>query len=212
MARETPGRRRSVRLAEYDYSSSGSYFITVCTAGREAIFGKVEQGSVRLNRIGRIVQEEWCRTAKIRSSVSLDVSVVMPNHFHAIVNFGERMVGAHSCAPLPQSKDASSVPWPSALGCVSNKVPAHRRLCRPPRSLGSLVAGFKAATTRRANQILGTPGRPLWQRNYYEHVIRGPEDLARIRGYIIENPSRWEQDEENPRRRSDVRGKNPRPS
>jgi len=84
-------------------------------------------------------------------------------------------VGAHGRAPLP-----SSPPY------------------RPPRSLGSLVAGFKSAATKRINEIRGTLGVPVWQRNYYERVIRDDEELSRIRQYIVDNPTHWEEDTENP--------------
>ena len=70
-------------------------------------------------------------------------------------------------------------------------------LYRRPRSIASVVAGFKSAVTKRINEIRGTPGLPVWQRNYYEHIIRTEEELNRIRQYIIDNPVHWEEDEEN---------------
>jgi REP element-mobilizing transposase RayT len=97
---------------------------------------------------------------------------VMPNHVHGIVVI--RDVGAHGRAPLPS--------------------PPHRLPC----SLGSFVAGFKSAATKRINAIRRTPGLPVWQRNYYEHVIRDEDDLDRVRRYIAENPLRWEEDQKNP--------------
>ena len=116
------------------------------------------------------------RSAEIRPGVKLDVFQVMPNHLHGIVIFDdtsaeEIFVGAHSRAPS----------------------------FRQPRSLGSLIGGFKSAATKRTNQLRGTPGVPVWQRNYYERVIRNDHELQAIRQYIKENPAKWAEDSENPR-------------
>jgi len=164
-------RRRSIRLREYDYAQAGAYFVTICTQHRECLFGEVVDGQARLSMPGEVVAAEWLRSARIRGEIELDAFVVMPNHVHGIVVI--RDVGAHGRAPLPS--------------------PPHR----PPRSLGSFVAGFKSAATKRINAIRGTPGLPGWQRNYYEHVIRDEDDLDRVRRYIAENPLRWDEDPEN---------------
>lgn len=169
--------RRSIRLREFDYGQAGAYFVTLCVRDRRCLFGSVKDGEISLSDDGRIVLEEWNRTAEIRSEVRLDETVVMPNHLHGIVvidgpaaSNGLPPVGAHGRAPLR----------------------------RAPRSLGSFVAGFKAAVTRRINERRGTPGVPVWQRNYFEHVIRNEVSLGRIRQYIAENPIRWDEDPENP--------------
>jgi len=167
----TKHHRRSLRLPAYNYAQAGAYFVTLVTHARECLFGQVIDGEMRLNALSEVVAEEWQRTADVRREVELDVFVVMPNHAHGIVVFNP--VGAHGCAPLPQ-------PF------------------RPPRSLGSFVAGFKAAVTKRINGIRGTPELPVWQRNYHEHVIRNEEDRDRIRQYIAGNPTCWDQDRENP--------------
>lgn len=175
--------RRSLRLRGYDYSQVGMYFITICTYGRELLFGEVVEVEMVVNQMGKVVEEEWLRTPALRPYVTLDEFVVMPNHVHGIIVFsdaGIRSVGAHSCAPLQQA-----------------------RLQRQPRSLGSLIAGFKSATTKRINNLRGSPGVLLWQRNYHEYVIRNEKDLSRIRDYILTNPLRWELDRENPARRGE---------
>ncbi len=162
--------RRSVRLPGYDYAQPGAYFLTAVVQGREPLFGDVVDGEMRLNEYGRMVREEWLRTEAIRAEIVLDVFVVMPNHLHGIVLFGDgNPVGAHGHAPLR----------------------------RPSRSLGSLIGGFKSAATRRINEMRGSPGAPVWQRNYYEHVIRSERDLEAIRQYILNNPSEWADDPEN---------------
>lgn len=171
--------RRSIRLKGYDYSQAGAYFVTLCTHNRECLFGKIVDGEMRLNELGHIVCEEWLRSAEIRPEIMLDAFVVMPNHLHGIVIFTP--VGAHGRAPLPS-------PSPQ---------PPHRK----PRSLGSFIAGFKSVVTKRINQTRQTPGIPVWQRNYYEHIIRNQESLARIRRYIADNPAKWDVDPENPTRK-----------
>ncbi len=185
--------RRSIRLPDYDYADPGVYFVTVCTHEHECLFGDVSDGEVALNEFGQIVSHEWARSADIRDELSLADFVVMPNHLHGIVRLGlgahgrlaaQDRVGAHGRAPLRRdtpSGDAGS-------------------LHRPGRSLGSFIAGFKSAVTKRINLARGTPGEPVWQRNYYEHIVRDEDDLLRIRQYIQDNPLKWDSDEYHPAR------------
>lgn len=169
--------RRSIRLPDFDYARYGPFFITLCVENRKCNFGTVANSQMQSNRYGQIVEDEWMRTAEIRRETFFDAYVVMPNHFHGIVSVlnaeTERLgrVGAHSRAPLR----------------------------RQSRSLGSLIAQFKATTTRLINALRGTPGASVWQRNYYEHVVRDERDLERIRAYIDANPARWEEDSYHPR-------------
>lgn len=178
--------RRSVRLPGYDYAAAGTYFVTLCAAERKALFGQVVRGDVELNEYGEIVLQEWHRSLEIRPGIGLDAVVVMPNHLHGIATFG---------ASVGASVDVGE----TAVGVVGD-VRAHRcaPLQRRPRSLGSFVAGFKAATTKRINEGRGLPGTPVWQRNYHEHVIRSDDAYARIYNYILTNPLRWMLDRENP--------------
>ncbi len=167
--------RSSIRLPGYDYTQVVAYFVTIVTYQRECAFGEIMAGRMRVNKIGAVVREEWLRSAEIRGEIALGEYVIMPNHVHGIVAI--RDVGAHGHAPLPV-----------------------RTRQRPARSLGSFVGGYKTAATRRINVIRGTPGHPVWQRNYYERVIRGDAELNRIRQYIADNPTSWEEDVENPDR------------
>jgi len=169
--------RRSTRLKSWDYSWSGWYYVTICAYGKECLFGEIVGDEMRLNSIGRIVEEEWLRTPEVRKEVELDMYVVMPNHLHGIIMIGESVgatqedpfVGAHSRAPLQ----------------------------RKPRSLGSFVAGFKSVTTKRINELRNTLGHPVWQRGFHDHIIRNEADLVRIREYIRNNPLQLALDEEN---------------
>jgi len=165
--------RQSIRLKNYDYTQAGAYFVTICTHKRECVLGDVVNGEMRLNELGQVVEMEWLKTAEIRDNVELDEFVVMPNHIHGIIVITESCVGATSRSPLRNG-------------------PA-------PKSIGAIVAGFKSAATKRINELCGIPRAPVWQRNYYEHVIRNEDDLNEIREYILSNPVKWELDSENPK-------------
>ena len=164
--------RRSLRLQGYDYSQDGAYFVTICTHNRECLFGDIADGEMVFNDYGKIVKEEWLKSSEIRREISLDEHIVMPNHFHGIV--------------IIRRGD-----WPVAPTTITTNGPKSG-------SIGSFVVGFKSAITRRINDRRKTPGVPVWQRNYYEHVIRDDDDLNRIREYIKGNPVQWAEDEENP--------------
>jgi putative transposase len=136
------------------------------------LFGDVIDGEMRLNAFGHVVLDAWMETALIRPGVTVDEFIVMPNHSHAIVLLPDR--------DAPTETDASQSPT------------------RRPRSLGTLVGGFKGTVTKQINAHRSTPDTPVWQRNYYEHIIRDDEGTRRIREYITNNPASWESDVENP--------------
>ncbi|OGF57589.1 MAG: hypothetical protein A2Z21_06155 [Candidatus Fraserbacteria bacterium RBG_16_55_9] len=175
--------RRSIRLKGYDYRQSGAYFVTLCTRERECLFGEVTDGEMALNEYGRLVHDEWLRSAEIRDEIQMDQFVVMPNHLHGIVIITRDPVGTTGLV--------------GAIGWVG----AHGRapLRRVPKSLGSLIAGFKPIVAKRINEQRCTPGLPIWQRNYYERIIRDENELSNVRCYIRENPARWEMDENHPK-------------
>jgi putative transposase len=170
--------RRSARLSGYDYTQNGAYMVTVCTAGRECLFGEIiDDGEMMLNTLGCVVEDNWFKSANIRKEIILDAFVVMPNHIHGIIMMiGEPPVGAHGRAPLPQTA----------------------ALYRPPRSLGSFVAGFKSAVTSQINRIRETPHMPIWQRSFHDKIIWNESMLNGIRTYIENNPTNWVSDRENP--------------
>lgn len=179
--------RRSIRLPGYDYAAAGAYFITICTQGRECLFGQVADGEMRLNDLGEIVREEWEKSARMRVEIELGEFVVMPNHFHAIVVIrwgdgrGDRPVARTEEKPVARTK---------------NRPDGQKRPNGPDsRSIGALMAGFKSAVTGRINQIRKTPGTPVWQRNYYEHIIRDEQSCENIAAYILNNPRQWEADQ-----------------
>ena len=122
-----------------------------------------------LNDAGKIVEDEWLKSGEIRNEILLDEWVVMPNHFHGILIITDTRRGDRPVAPTR--------PGPK------------------PKSIGALMSGFKSAVTKRINKMRGTPGAKLWQRNYWERVIRDGNELNRMREYIINNPLTWEKDE-----------------
>ena len=160
--------RRSIRLKGYDYAQAGAYFVTVCTQDRVCLFGNVVDGKMRLNAVGQMVQAAWGDLPNHYPHVELDEFVIMPNHVHGIIF----IVGAGF-------KPAPTIP----IKC---------------HGLAEIVRAFKTFSARRINQHLGMSGVPVWQRNYYEHIIRDESSLNRIRQYILDNPLRWTLDRENP--------------
>jgi len=200
--------RRSIRLKGYDYSQAGAYFITICTHNRECLFGEIVGANdirpeMRLNEYGQTVRDEWLKTPALRPNVELGEWVVMPNHIHGIVVITSR--GMSSTAP---GGDVSPTAGRGVLqyaptmadtdmGELSNAPTP--KLQSPSQTIGAIVRGFKSATTKRINEmrinqgINNTP-RPVWQRNYWEHIIRNEESYQHIAAYIINNPAQWEID------------------
>jgi putative transposase len=157
----------------FNYAEPNAYFVTTCTAGRRCLFGTIVDSMIQLNEIGHIVEEEWFRTTEIRREIILDAFVIMPNHLHGIVTIASvSSSGGDRRSPLQESGPT-------------------------PRSLSSFVGGFKAAVTKRINGPQKSPAS-IWQRNYYEHVIRNEKSLEAIRSYIMSNPANWAHDRNNP--------------
>lgn len=171
--------RRSIRLKDYDYSQAGAYFVTICAQDRAHLFGTVVDGDMRLNDAGRVVEQCWRDIPVHFPQVELDAFVIMPNHVHGIVVI---TVGAENLPPLPPE----NLPPPPAQQSQKSFSP----------TLGSVVRGFKIGVTLwfRANTAVST----IWQRNFYEHIIRNERSRDHIREYIANNPARWSFDRENP--------------
>jgi len=191
--------RRSIRLPAYDYTQPGAYFVTICSQNRECLFGDVTNGDMILNQRGEMVERTWRELPQNYPGVEVDAFVVMPNHAHGIIV----LVGANPPGVGPVGAGPRACPeGPGAC-------PGRPQGVAPTMSLPDVVHRFKSLTTARYRTgVLQDgwqpfPGR-LWQRNYYEHVIRDEEELNRIQQYIIDNPGRWEDDVENPDVRSNA--------
>ena len=172
--------RRSIRLKDYDYSELGAYFVTIVTYQRACLFGDVIDGSAVLNAAGRIVDECWMDTPAHFGGVELIGHVVMPNHVHGILVIrdipaqgGMTEVGARHASPLRP-----------------HGVKRH--------SLGAIVGSFKSAVTKRIGRELSPIA--VWQRNYYEHIVRNERQMEKVWFCVRSNPLSWATDDENPER------------
>jgi len=160
--------RHSIRLKDYDYSNPGAYFVTICSHKSENIFGKISNGKVNLSKFGKVVKSVLLDLPKYYPDIRLDVFSIMPNHFHGVIF----IVGA-GLKPAPTGQ-------------------------RKRYPLSEIVRGFKTFSSRHINEIRNMPGIPVWQRNYYEHVVRNENKLNLIRQYILNNSLQWQYDRENP--------------
>ncbi len=180
--------RQSIRLRDYDYSRAGAYFVTICAWQRECLFGEVVDGEMRLNDAGRVVTRIWDTLSQRFQDAEVDVFVAMPNHIHGIIVINDPGgVRAIHELPLHASPHASSL----------------RKLYLRDRrnmSLPKIIGYLKMNSAKHINQQRNTPGVPVWQRNYYERIIRDESEWHAIRQYIADNPVKWQEDENHPRR------------
>jgi putative transposase len=183
--------RRSIRLKAYDYRQSGAYFVTIVTQNRRCLFGDVVDGKMRLNDAGQMVLAVWAGLSSNYSGVETDHFFAMPNHVHGVIV----LVGV--------GPGTSAYSGGQPQGVAPTKTGSAAASVTRPLSLSDVIHRFKTLTTQR--YALGVNGsgwtrfnRRLWQRNYFEHVIRNEDSLNRIRRYILDNPLRWEFDRENP--------------
>ena len=184
--------RRSIRLKGYDYSRAGAYFVTICIQDRTCLFGGINGGKMVLNDAGYMVQSIWNELPIHYPGVKIDQFIVMPNHIHGIIILSDVGAGAPACPNAEQSQGIERLEGRGNHGGIA-----------PTMSLPDVVHRFKSFTNTK--YIIGVkqhnwqrfPGK-LWQRNYYEHIIRNEDELNRIREYIMNNPARWAEDENNP--------------
>ena len=176
--------RRSIRLKGYDYSRAGLYFITICCQDRICRFGDVVDCEMVLNDAGRIAYNEWIKTTEIRNNVELGEFIVMPNHIHGIIRLLVRDE-LHS----PDNKTPN-------MNNNKNNFP----LRSPSQTIGAIIRGYKSSVTKQINNlanngmgVFNTP-QQLWQRNYWERIIRNQKAYHRITEYILNNPGKWHSD------------------
>ncbi len=169
-------RYNSIRLKDYDYSQNGAYFVTVCARNHESFFGNVFREEIVLNKYGKIVNQLWNELPNHFFNIESDWFMVMPNHIHGVIVINNECRGG---VTPPMGEETSPLQIPK---------------------LGQIVAYFKYQTTKIINKIRSTPGLQVWQRNYYEHVVRNEDELNKIRYYIQTNPLNWHLDRENPER------------
>ena len=164
--------RRSIRLKEYDYSRSGAYFVTICAHKRKYLFGNIVNDEMALSEYGKIVENVWYNLTGHYQNIKLDKFIVMPNHIHGIIILMDMDDVGAGFKPAPTD--------------LTKYYP-----------LSEIVRAFKTFSARHVNELRITPGIPVWQRNYHEHIVRNENELNRIREYIMNNPLRWQFDREN---------------
>lgn len=168
--------RRSIRLKGYDYSQAGAYFVTIDVQNGECLFGEIVNGEMILNEAGKMIDEQWNALRERFPNADLDVYQIMPDHFHGII-----VILGMPVMALPDVEEAAL-----------RKLP----------TLGDMIGAFKSITTHEYILGVGNKNWPrfskrLWQRNYYEHIIRDEKDLDRIRNYIQANPANWKKGNRN---------------
>ncbi|MBI5484397.1 MAG: transposase [Deltaproteobacteria bacterium] len=190
--------RRSIRLREYDYRNAGAYFVTICVFQRECLFGEVVDGEMRLNGLGLAAEACWQAITNHFPNVQLDEFVIMPNHFHGIMDIIGPVGAKQGSSASPGFGDNGIIDGDSCKGEAGEAFASPLRDGTVSGSLGAILQNFKSVSTRKINKMRDNPGCPVWQRNYYEHVVRDETDLANIRKYIANNPLKWDLDENNP--------------
>jgi len=177
-------RRRSIRLQDYDYAQDGLYFITICCHNKAHFFGDVINDEMQLNEAGKIAQECWLAIPQHFLHVHLHEFVIMPNHLHGIIEF----VGAKNFSPdnsIAHSTENRNIE-------NHNRAKNFSPLLGTSKTIGSVVRGFKIGVTKWMRQNTGVTD--VWQRNYFEHIIRNEDSFDTIREYIMTNPAKWPQD------------------
>ena len=158
--------RRSIRLHKYDYSQAGAYFITICCRNKESHFGTIQNQIMTLNQMGQIAYNEWIKTSELRSHIELDTFIIMPNHIHGII-----IINNNAKRNLSNNTSFDN--------CQSN-------------TIGAIIRGYKSSVSKQIKMLNNIEN--LWQRNYYEHIIRDEQSYQTISEYIINNPIRWKDD------------------
>ena len=190
-------RRKTIRLQNYDYSQNGAYFVTICTAHKRPLFGVVRRGDpfgrppvpayVELSETGRIVESYLTEIPSHYPDVHLASYVIMPDHIHMILVLTQNQPQRAGQCPAPTEESDLScrrggTPGPPAT--IEKPAPPCRRGGTPgPPALPKIINAFKSLTTRKA-------GTSLWQRRYYEHILRSQQDFNEAAGYIAGNPVR----------------------
>lgn len=168
-------KRRSIRLPGYDYRDGGVYFVTICTKKKEHLFGKIRNGMMGLNEYGCVVADCWQSIPTHFPGVELDAFIIMPNHIHGLLYVDDQSCRGMAC-----------------------HAPTQRKFGKPiASSLPTIIGSFKSAVTKRINSLRDEPGAPVWQRNYYERIVRNHDETIRIRRYIHHNPHQWDRNDDN---------------
>lgn len=217
--------RRSIRLKGYDYSQAGLYLVTVCVQNRVCLFGTKNEGQLTLNEAGQMVESEWLKLPERFPNIQLDEFIVMPNHFHGIIQIvGATLLVAQNDVTntddttIPDDAsaqndvtntdgtigtgDAIDIEGENTTNCGDEKGQPQGIVPTAGKPLGDMMGAFQSITTVeyirgvKSNNWQRFNGK-LWQRNYWERIIRNNDEYQRIRNYIINNPANWKDDKYN---------------
>ena len=191
--------RRSIRLKGYDYSQAGLCFVTICVQNRACLFGEITNGKMNLNNAGQMIETEWLNLHERFKNIHLHEYIVMPNHFHAILKIvttvGAPLVVAQN-EMVNQNNDTTVSGQPQGIAPTNQQ---NGTISKTGKTLGDMVGAFESITT--VNYIRGVKTHhwpsfdgKLWQRNYWEHIIRDEQSYQNISEYIINNPAKWNED------------------
>ncbi len=176
--------RKTIRLKGYDYCQPGAYFVTIISWRRECIFAVVEGCENRLNSIGKVIESELHKISHHFRNAQVEAFVIMPNHIHAIIVIDE------------SEEKMAHPPGAVSIGDLPENDNRKNRMNGPaPNSLGAIIGQLKSRSTKRIWKLPGMEQRPIWQRGYYEHIVRNEESMEKIYLYIAGNPSKWSEDE-----------------
>ena len=202
--------RKSNRLKDYDYSKNGMYFVTICTHNREELFGEIINGKIILNELGKIVEKYYLEIPKYHSHASLDVFVIMPNHLHGIIEINDPITTVGADLVSAPAQDLVSAPAQDLVSSPDQNIVQERQTqggqtqglsLRQHQHIGLLsriIQGFKSKSTVEYIHIMKSQNifgfTKIWQRSFYDRIIRNDAELNRIREYIKSNPQMWERD------------------
>jgi REP element-mobilizing transposase RayT len=204
--------RQTIRRQGYNYSLPGAYFVTICVQNREYLFGNVENGKMILNKIGEIIKNQWLSIPTRFSNTKLDEFIIMPNHIHGIIiisparqtNVGATLAVARNeidaKRAMPVTKRATARVAPTYQLTMNHSWINGQKTNKTNHfTIGQIIGAFKSLCITNylkyiKNKNLNTPLNKLWQRNYYEHIIRNENELNYVRQYIKDNPIKWRND------------------
>jgi putative transposase len=194
--------RHSIRLQGYDYSQAGAYYVTIVTYGRECLFGDIKNGEMQLSAMGCIAHENWQTIPEHFRQVELGEFIIMSNHLHGIIIVGATQWVALTriaTTPVDSIEVVPALVDPTRIALIPIFL-ANTKSHGPKRgSIGAIIGAYKMSVTPRIK--VDCNGANIWQRNYYEHIIRNNDDHARIQFYIESNPINWAEDKENPEKK-----------
>ncbi len=179
-------KRKIIRLQDYDYSYEGLYFITICTHNKEKLFGKVENDNVILNEYGKIVEKHWLKIEEYNKNIKLLEYIIMPNHIHGILWFLE-YIGDIEEGFIKKDYNIKEE--------LETKERKEYIISRRKMALPKIIGKFKMQSAKEINMKRAGERKSVWQRGYYEHIIRNEKSYIKIADYILKNPLKWEKDE-----------------